>query len=147
MKSNKVQSEYFRLRKLGFQAKWALSSAKSNIRFDELESDGLVEFKLEPDECADWDNLVGDCYNPQVNTDIQESKLKEQERAEMDRANQDGVWGIVSLVNNEQIDSVWGFIGDDWKDSGYDSDVKQSAIDFLAEQFVKEQPNFTTCVM
>lgn len=140
----KVTEEYWRLRKIGFRPVEALNAAKSNIRFDELEYEGLVSFEVLPDESADWDNLVGDCYDPKVNSDIDPVILESQEQAEMDRANWGGIWGIVTKVGSEPIDSVWGFIADDWKDSGCDSDAKQSAIDFLAQKYVDESVNFTT---
>lgn len=43
-----------------------------------------------------------------------------------DRIENEGVWGLVGEVKCKccgswtTTDSVWGFVGDDWKNSGYD---------------------------
>jgi hypothetical protein len=50
------------------------------------------------------------------------------------RIRDEGVFGIktewrFSIFDDwEEADSVWGFIGDDWKDSGYDTDMMRSAM-------------------
>lgn len=49
-----------------------------------------------------------------------------------DRIERDGVWGVVGEVKCkacgawEIVDAVGGFVGDDWKDSGYDTDVLEA---------------------
>ena len=98
-------------------------------------SDDIVRIRIEPDDSADLDNLLGDCFDPDVNSDIQPHVLARQRQEEIDRINRDGVYGIIGEYkcpccgNWQQVDSCWGFIGDDWKDSGYDLDIKQAALD------------------
>lgn len=56
-------------------------------------------------------------------------------KAARERANRDGMWGIESQFWDgaewQYADSCWGFIGDDWKGSGYDVDLMASALDAL----------------
>lgn len=52
------------------------------------------------------------------------------------RIDRDGVSGIVAQVRTAlgqwvTVDSCWGFVGDDWKDSGYDQDAIGAALDYL----------------
>jgi len=127
-----VAGEYKRLRRLGYRASNAYDMAKTNVAFDNLEFDEVVRIRVEPDEFFDLDNLLGDTYDPSVNTDIPPERLERERKAEINRINRDGVWGIVGEYFNgetwEVADSVWGFVGDDWQDSGYDVDIKQSTI-------------------
>lgn len=55
-----------------------------------------------------------------------------QRQAEYDRANRDGMWYIAGEywtgTHWEQVDAVHGFIGDDWRGSGYDSDVMRATL-------------------
>ena len=101
--------------------------------WQQAENDGLVRLRIEPDELCDYDNLAGDSFNPEVNTDIQPHVLAREEREFIDKINRDGVWGIIigEFWNGEEwihADSVWGFVGDDWKDSGYDLNVKDATL-------------------
>jgi len=70
------------------------------------------------DDDIDLDNLKGDSYNPRVNTDIPEEKLKEEEKAFERLVNDEGVYGYVLERWNpgvgkgwEHVDSCWGFVG------------------------------------
>ncbi len=102
--------------------------------FDKLENAGLVRFEARPDDSAELDNLLGDVYNPVANPDIKPEKLAAEKQTEIDRINREGVCGIVGeyrVSESEQwenADSVWGFVGDDWKNSGYDTDIMASTI-------------------
>jgi hypothetical protein len=81
-----------------------------------------------PDEHVDWDTLKGDLYNPTCNPDMTVNQLKDEERAFECRVNDEGVWGYeVQRWNGdidggwEHVDSIWGFVGDDFEGSGYDT--------------------------
>jgi hypothetical protein len=106
-------------------------------RWQLAEDNEQVRFRVEYDELADYENLAGDSFNPEVNTDIQPHILEREEREFIDKINREGVWGIIGeFWNGEewiQADSVWGFVGDDWKGSGYDLDVKWSTLDQLSK--------------
>ena len=47
--------------------------------------------------------------------------------------NRQGVWGIVGEYFDGEVwqhaDSCFGFVGDDWKNSGYDTDIMQATLD------------------
>ena len=114
-----LQAEYRRLRRAGWSARAALRAARIRERFEDAESAGLVRFTVQPDECCEVLDFDG----------------TEREHADaLERANSDGCWGIVSEERCPfcghwfAVDSVWGFIGDDWQDSGYDDDVRESAL-------------------
>jgi hypothetical protein len=78
------------------------------------------------------DDLLGDCYNPKVNPDINPTKLERERQWAIDRIERDGVWGVVGEYKADVCPtcgrggewvhggSCWGFVGDDWKD---DADV------------------------
>ena len=104
-------------------------------RFDRLERLGLVRFKIEPDECVSVEDLEGDCFNPEVNPDVDPAILASEREAFVDRINREGVWGIIGEYNIGQgwtmADSVWGFVGEDFEGSGYDLDVKDITVDAL----------------
>jgi hypothetical protein len=73
-------------------------------------------------------------FNPESNPDISPEQLKTEEKELNNRINQDGIYKIHGSVKCsccgtfKIIDSVCGFIGDDWKDSDYDSSVKYETI-------------------
>lgn len=100
--------------------------------------DGLVRLKVESDECCDLEELLGDYFDPVINTDVKPNKLAEQKQHEIDRINRDGVWGIVgeylcgACLQWVVANSCWGFIGEDWKGSGYDLDCMEVTLDALA---------------
>jgi hypothetical protein len=80
-----------------------------------------------PDHFPDLSYLGQECF-----ADVRDG--------EYERARKDGVWGIESQYNLGDgrgwvsADSVWGFIGDDYKGSGYDDDIRSAAISALRER-------------
>lgn len=141
--------EYRRLRALGWRAKWAFSAARDRVAFDALggevveycdnpkrapdDDDPQLRVRIVPDNDADMDNLMGDTFNPKANPDIPKARM-DRERAEfVARVERDGVYGIVGEVWDgerwEHVDSCWGFVGDDWKDSGYLEDCMSATVD------------------
>jgi hypothetical protein len=116
-----VRKEYARRRALGWTAIYALQSAKTAARFDELKWDDRVRFRVEPDHSPYEHGDMGPKFEAETNARIE----------------RDGLWGIIAEYRCPHCgawtvaDAVWGFVGLDWLDSGYDTDVKQSAIDAL----------------
>lgn len=105
--------EYGRARALGNTARDSLHHARLAAAWSKRDGDnGDVRVRFEPDQ---------DCF-----ADVRD--------AEYERANRDGVWiAITEYVDAEtgewmEADSCGGFIGDDWKDSGYDDDMKRAAL-------------------
>ena len=127
--------EYKRLHhKLGWTTLEAWRAATINALFQAAEDDELVMLQIDPDESADLENLEGDSYSPECNPDIKPEILRKERDHFLWRINNDGVWGMVGKVkcrhcdNWETVDSVWGFVGDDWKDSVYDTDIKLACL-------------------
>lgn len=135
---------YRRERARGFQAQWALSNARTSLEWEkhavaEHSSEepidperGNVRLRVVPDEMRTLEDLEGDCFNPKANPDISASKLERDRDEFIAKVNHEGVWGIVGeYFDGEQwqhTDSCFGFVGDDWKHSGYDADIMRATL-------------------
>lgn len=114
-----------------------MSTIDTEKRFKRLERLGLVSFGPVDDPDVDLDNLFGDTFNPACHPEIPREQIERERQEEINRAERMGVVGIVgsySLTAEApymQADSVWGFIGDDYKGSGYDADVRSATIEAL----------------
>lgn len=106
-----------------------------NEHWDDLESAGFVKLDVLPDVLSCYEDLAGDCFNTKVNNDMDASVLESQEQAFKERIDRDGVWVIVGKYFDSEkwvsVDSCGGFVGDDWKNSGYDNDIMQNTIEAL----------------
>jgi hypothetical protein len=122
-------------------AKYQLASAKREAdirqRWEKAEDSGLVRLEIVPDEVCSLDDLLGDCFDPDVNSDIKSEILAKQKQWEIDRIERDGVWGVrgqfkcPSCHAWQDADSCWGFVGEDWRDSGYDLDIMDATLDAM----------------
>lgn len=121
-----LSKEYQRLRRAGWRACNALEYAQTELAWAELESlsdwdDGIVRLKIEPDDSLPvWLDFMP---------------------KEIERAGRDGVWGIVGQYRDPTcgkwitVDAAWGFVGADWRNSGYDYDVKRATLDAWARAY------------
>lgn len=130
----RVRRAYVKLRALGNKAETALDAARVEVSWnrreagehDEADAIHCVRVRMVPDDSADLSYLEQDCFE-----DVR--------AAEYDRANRDGVWGVITEYFDEvthrwrEADSCWGFVGDDWNGSGYDTDMKRAALRARAE--------------
>ena len=96
--------------------------------------EGNVAFLAVPDDCADFDDLCGDSFNPEVNTDIPAKRLEQERKDFLDKVNREGVWCYQSFFRDaqgewEHADSICGIVGDEM--SGYDIDLMRSALSAL----------------
>lgn len=102
-------------------------------RVDPTES--KVRLRIVPDDLSDIDDLAGDVFDPEVNSDIPRDRLEHQREEFIDRVNRDGVWGIVGEFYDEtkyrweHADSCWGFVGDEWETIGYKTDIMATTVD------------------
>jgi hypothetical protein len=84
-----------------------------------------LRLRLVPDETCSLEDLEGDCFNPKANPDIPASQLQRDHEAFIAKVNREGVWGIVGEFFDgerwQHADSCFGFVGDDWKNSGHDT--------------------------
>ena len=138
MANNTLRTLYRRERQLGFTAQQALRHARIRRTWALLE-DQYLRLRVEPDDSPDLSFLEQDCYQ-----DTREGRALAKQMRET--AQRDGVWGIVGeyRLSKEDCwhvaDSVWGFVGDDWKDSGYDTDVMATTIAAFREAIQSRCP-------
>lgn len=125
-------TRYNRERKLGFSAKCALQNAKTREKFKRYECAGLVRIRIEPD-LERYDESYVDTWDC---SSKKKDRIKKEIFAKLER---DGAWGIIAeaCVNERwmEMDSVWGFIGEEWRDSGYDVDLMMAAIDCIEDNY------------
>lgn len=138
-----TRHEYNRLRALGWTASDALRSARIKDRFSDLENDGLVKLELEP-ECDFYD----DSYLESCG--LTPDRLAREREDLRNRIERDGHWILVAYYRADDesewiaADSCGGFIGDDWKDSGYDTDLRSAAIDAIEAITQREADSLAT---
>lgn len=129
------QREYRRQRTLGQPARWALLHARTKVAWRNVEwhsdrrdpngDDGMGWARLR----VEWDDSADLSY---LDVNAKDQRERAAAKRELDRAERDGCVGIIGEYWNGDewvhVDSVWGFIGDDWKDSGYDYDVMDATL-------------------
>lgn len=79
------------------------------------------------------EDLKGDTYNRKVNPDVPEERMAREELEFEERVERQGVYGLIGEVRTdettwEHVDSCWGFVGEDYLNSGYDADIAQAVI-------------------
>jgi len=109
------RTEYARLRALGYVAREALYAARVRVLFDARDD---VRLQAVPDD---------EEYQHSDN------ETKAEHARTLRRLNTEGTWGIQAQVqcscgNWRTVDGVYGFIGEDWRDSGYDTDLMREAL-------------------
>lgn len=136
---------YLRERALGFPAACALSNARTRMEWELHEvaqyssrepispKRGNVRLRIVPDDICSLEDLEGDLFNPRANPGIPDSRLQRDREVFIAKVNREGVWGIVGEYFDgeawQHADSCFGFIGDDWKHSGYDTDIMRVTLD------------------
>ena len=136
---------YLRERREGNRASNALHAARTRQEWSRHEvaeyssgqpinaKRGDVRLRIVPDDCADFDDLCGDTFNPVLNSHILESRLVRERKEFEERVSRDGVWGIQGqFFDGEQwhtADAVYGFVGDDWRRSGYDCEIMAETLE------------------
>ena len=107
-----------------------------------------------PDETyRTLDDLLGDGYDVDylVKEEHWPRKQAEEERQSyIDEINQDGIWGYTTHFRDESGEiqdgewSCWGFIGDNFDNSGYDIDAMNSVMNEYqaAQKTVKDAETF-----
>lgn len=97
-------------------ARHKIVTADAQKQWEEMEDDGLVRVRVEPDEMSSLEDMEGDCFNPEVNPEINSNVLKREQKLFRGQIEQDGIWGyIVEVFVNGgwyHLDSCWGFTAD-----------------------------------
>ena len=109
-------------------------------KFHQLRRDGLARIDKVEDEFTTFEDISGDSYNPEVNNNIEPALLKSQEIAALRRFNKQGAFGYILSVEDKELSSIWGFVGNDFYGSGYDSEYYCEAI----EQITKTRPEYVS---
>ena len=132
-----IKQEYERLRRKDWPAKDALRAAKVRDQWDDLENEGKVRIVSEPSP-----DLYDDSYIDTW-TDVSQAK-REQARKELwARIERDGVWMYASEFWDEEIqdwksaDAIGDFVGNEFRDSGYDTDLREAAIEAYEESLFR----------
>jgi len=92
----------------------------------------IVEY---PDYGLSFEDLTGDCFCPKANPDIKPEILERKSKEYAKKVQREGVWFYDAQIWNgdcwESVDSIGGFVGDDFIGSGHEDDLMESAIDAL----------------
>lgn len=114
---------------------WEQCKREARIRNEwQTLEDEKVRLVVESDDSGlTFDDITGDTFNPDVNPDVPAHIMERQRQEEIDRINRDGITCVIGQYYNGEswvtVDSVGGFVGDDWKDSGYDLDIMESTLE------------------
>lgn len=96
--------------------------------FEQLKRDGIASIEKIADEFYNFDDLCGDCFDPNLNPDIDPAELRKQKNNYKQRCKKSGVWIMELMINGESFGSIGGFVGNDFYGSGYDTDFYTTAI-------------------
>ena len=102
--------------------------AKVKAIFQQMEKDGVATVTREPDSYFTFADHCGDCFDPEINNDIDPDELATQRKRELARFNRNGAWYHTLYVLGEEMDSIAGFVGKDFYGSGYDIDFYAKAL-------------------
>lgn len=94
----------------------------------------------------DLENLKGDCFNPEVNPDIDIEELKKQEKAFEKKVYNEGVYGYVLEkwnpepgIGYEHLDSCWGFVGQyDENSEEYNHYIVEELMSQIPENLIEK---------
>lgn len=132
-----VLEHYRKLRNNNGPARYCLNIAKQYAEIDKLwedaEKNGMVRIRIEPDDMTDYDDLVGDCYDVELNQDSVPGGARTiiaQGKAFQRTIERDGIWGYIAeycIVCDtcgrdawEYAESCWGFAGEVYEEALYD---------------------------
>ena len=144
------------------QARYAVEADKTRAKFAALGGEfidrgdlkrhkGRVVIVVMPDDTGlSFEDLTGDTYKPECHPDIPKARIVTERQREMERIEREGVWGVEAMIRNpvaggwEAVDAVRGFIGDDYRSSGYEIDLMDAAISALekVEAGIRETETF-----
>lgn len=131
-----LHQHYRRFRASGLVALDAMRSARTAVAWEQAEDEGLVRLHAEPDE-----EMFDDSYIDTW-TDVSEARRERARKELWAKIERDGVWNICAqiLIDDEwtTVGAVCAFVGDDWKGSGYDTDLMREALDALDEMRTEE---------
>ena len=101
--------------------------------FEQAKKDGLASIEKLPDSYYSFKDHEGDCFNPEVNPDIDPAQLKRDRAKEQRRFHRQGAFYHTLWVAGEYLDGISGFVGDDFYGSGYDDEFYRTAVEKINE--------------
>ena len=123
-------SEHYSESKNSVLAKMAHSCALL-ATFSIFEEDQLANINKNEDSLCSLSDLKGDCFDAELNSDIDPKELKRQERNFEQRVRRNGVHYHELFVMDESIDLIGGFVGDDFYGSGIDDEFYHTAFELI----------------
>ena len=108
------------------KGQWADNSELKAL-FDVFQKDGLASISKESDSFCSMGDLKGDSFEPDLH-DIDPKELKRQERNFEQRVYRNGVHFHQLTVMDNELDSIGGFVANDFYGSGYDSEFYNQAL-------------------
>jgi len=104
---------------------------------------GKISIEREEDSYWSFEDLAGDCFNPDANPDIPAGELKRQKNNFESRIRNSGVWAHSSSYwsgrsweHTEDLahNHICGFVGSDFFGSGYEVQIMEEALDAYNRQ-------------
>jgi len=104
---------------------------------------GKISIGRDEDDHCSFDDLAGDCFNPDVNPDIDPAKLKREENTYKAKIRRYGVWTYQSSYwtgrsweDSDYLEhsAICGFVGSDFFGSGYEVQIMEEALDAYNRQ-------------
>jgi len=130
--------EWFGGRELNeLKALW-MENAVAVGAFEVLKKDGVAIVHKNADAYYTFADHEGDCFDPVVNDNIDPAELKRERKREMSRFNRQGAWYHTLEVLNVELDSIAGFVGNDFYGSVYEIEFYNSAFECLKESGMAE---------
>ena len=109
---------------------------------------GKIRITKLSDDISSFDDLAGDIFNEDINSDIAPLLLRRQKARFKRRINDSGVWTMMSEFWNGRewenlvgIDdnSISGFVGNDFFGSFYELQLMQAALEAYNSQLLDDQ--------
>jgi len=104
---------------------------------------GKISLTRMEDDHSTFSDLAGDCFNPEINTDMRPCDLKRQENNFRSRISKSGVWTMIAQywtgrewewLEGVNHNTISGFVGNDFFGSGYEWQVMEAAMDAYNKQ-------------
>lgn len=111
--------------------------------YNDMAKRGLVVIEIVPDNDWDVDNMCGDTFNPDINTDISPERLEFEKSQYLEKIRDDGVFGVTLKMftggHYETIDSLWGIDSYAYADTEVRKEMEATAVAYAIEH------NIGTC--
>lgn len=132
------------------RAEDAYRSAKRYVRITDAWEKAVemdrVKIEESPDQFMTVEEYIDDddAYKPELHPDIQSHVIERQRKEAIDQIENEGIWVISGLYSQNGIwvcaDSIGGFVGNSWEDSGYDLDIMATTLDAIGLLPKEKQP-------